>query len=155
MLIDLATAKLHLRVDGSADDTMIGVYIDAAESAAARFLNRYIYANSTDRTTARDAVPAALALATLDYEAAIDAVDAMTPGADADMARLAAEEAYTEAKTDARMTYQGVVLNAQIKAAILLTVGHLFENREDSIVGVSAAALPMGCDYLLQPFRAY
>lgn len=155
MLIDLATAKLHLRVDGTADDTMIALYIGAAESAAAQFLNRNIYADSSARTTARDAIPAALAIATLDYEAEIDAVEAMTVGADSYMARLAADESYTEAKTAARMTYQGIVINDQIKAAILLTIGHLFENREDSIVGVSAIALPMGCDYLLQPFRAY
>lgn len=42
---------------------------------------------------------------------------------------------------------------APIKAAILLIVGHLYENREASTVGVSAELLPMAVDALLAPYR--
>ena len=44
MLLDLATAKLHLRVDDSAEDALIGVYVLAAEEFAMQFLGRTIYA---------------------------------------------------------------------------------------------------------------
>ena len=44
MLLDLATVKLHLRVDGSAEDALIGLYVTAAEEFAMQFLGRTIYA---------------------------------------------------------------------------------------------------------------
>ena len=44
MLLDLATAKLHLRVDDSAEDALIGLYVTAAEEFAMQFLGRTIYA---------------------------------------------------------------------------------------------------------------
>ena len=47
------------------------------------------------------------------------------------------------------------MVNDQIKAAVLLTVGHLYANREDVVAGASVAALPNGAEYLLQPFKVY
>ena len=44
MLLDLATVKLHLRVDDSAEDALIGLYVTAAEESAMQFLGRTIYA---------------------------------------------------------------------------------------------------------------
>lgn len=46
-----------------------------------------------------------------------------------------------------------ILLNASIKAACLLILGHLFANREDVAVGVSVAELPMGSRALLMPYR--
>lgn len=40
-----------------------------------------------------------------------------------------------------------------IKSAILLIVGHLYENREDVVVGAPAASLPKSSEYLVAPFR--
>jgi uncharacterized phiE125 gp8 family phage protein len=42
---------------------------------------------------------------------------------------------------------------AAIRAAILLLVGHWYENREASVVGVSVAELPLAVDRLLNPYR--
>lgn len=42
---------------------------------------------------------------------------------------------------------------ASIRAAMLLMIGHLYENREESIAGVSITAIPMGAEALLSPFR--
>ena len=44
MLLDLAPVKLHLRVDDSAEDALIGLYVTAAEEFAMQFLGRTIYA---------------------------------------------------------------------------------------------------------------
>ena len=44
MLLDLATVKLHLRVDDSAEDALIGLYVTAAEEFSMQFLGRTIYA---------------------------------------------------------------------------------------------------------------
>lgn len=40
-----------------------------------------------------------------------------------------------------------------IKQAILMMVGHFYENRESVAVGVSVAEMPMGVDALLWPYR--
>lgn len=47
----------------------------------------------------------------------------------------------------------GMVASGSIKAAILLTCGHLFANRESVVVGYQAATLPMGAHDLLRPHR--
>lgn len=46
-----------------------------------------------------------------------------------------------------------MVVTDAIRAAILLTAGHLYANREDVVVGVSAAQLPSGAKSLLYPKR--
>ena len=50
-IVTLAEAKLHLRVDGAEEDTLIQSYIDAAESAAAQYLNRALYETSVGTDT--------------------------------------------------------------------------------------------------------
>lgn len=49
MLLDLATIKLHLRVDGTDEDALIGVYALAAEESAMQFLGRTVYADATEQ----------------------------------------------------------------------------------------------------------
>ena len=51
------------------------------------------------------------------------------------------------------MAVTGMVPNYAVKAAILLICGHLFENRENVVAGVSLQALPMGAHDLLRPHR--
>lgn len=105
-LVDLPTAKLHLRVDDAGEDTLITLYIDAAEASVVEFLNRNVYSD----------------------QAALDLAAEMPPA-------------------------EPMVVNAAIKAAILLLVGHLFANREEAAVGLSVAALPVNSRLLLQPYR--
>ena len=51
MLLDLATVKLHLRIDDSAEDALIGLYATAAEEFAMQFLGRTIYATTLAQGT--------------------------------------------------------------------------------------------------------
>lgn len=46
-----------------------------------------------------------------------------------------------------------IVVNDAIRAAILLILGHLYANREDSVIGTIASDLPMGSRSLLAPHR--
>jgi len=46
-----------------------------------------------------------------------------------------------------------IVINDSIRAAILLTVGHLYSNREENITGTIVAELKMGVQHLLTPYR--
>ncbi len=154
--VTLAEAKLHLRgVDGTEEDALIGLYINAAEQAAVKAMDRGVYADGTALQTAMTAAPAALTAATVAKEAAVAAAEAITDSTEKVAALQAAETAYMRALVGYRQVFDGILVNDQIKAAVLLTVGHLYANREDVVVGASVAALPNGADCLLQPFKVY
>lgn len=153
--VQLAEAKIHLRVDGNDEDALIGLYINAAEQAAIKALDRGVYADNTALQAAMTAAPAALTAATAAKEAAVTAAQAMTDANEQAAALQAAETAYMRALVAYRQVFDGIVVNDQIMAAVLLTVGHLYAQREDVVVGASVAALPNGADYLLQPFKVY
>lgn len=153
MLIDLPTAKLHLGVDDTDEDAILALYIGAAELAAMNFLNRKVYVDQTTLTAAITAAPAALTAATAIYDAAIAAAGLMTNVIEQDAAYVAAETAYRAAQTLACETFAGMVVNDAIKAAILLTLGHLHANRESVNVGNITSEIPRGVDSLLYPYR--
>ena len=153
--VTLAEAKLHLRVDGTDEDALIGLYINAAEQAAVKALDRGVYADNTALQTAMAAAPAALTAATAAKEAAVTAAEALTDADEKAAALQAAENAYLRAKVAYRQACDGIVVNDQIKAAVLLIVGHLYANREDVVVGAAVSALPNGADHLLQPYKVY
>lgn len=153
--VQLSEAKLHLRVDGTDEDALIGLYINAAEQAAIKAMDRGVYADGTALQTARTDAPAALTAATAEKDAAVVKAEAMTDANEKAAALQVAEAAYLRALVAYRQVFDGIVVNDQIKAAVLLTVGHLYSNREDSVVGASVAALPNGADYLLQPYKVY
>ena len=153
--VTLPEAKLHLRVDSIDEDALIGLYINAAEQSAVSLLDRGVYADGTALGVAKAAAPAELAAATATYTAAIAAAQALTDATEQAAATQAAEYAYLRAQVAYRQAMDGVVVNDQIKAAVLLTVGSLYAQREDVVVGASVAALPNGADYLLQPFKVY
>lgn len=48
---------------------------------------------------------------------------------------------------------QPLIATPAVVAAVLLILGHLWENREDSVIGIVAADLPSGSKYLLAPYR--
>lgn len=45
------------------------------------------------------------------------------------------------------------MLPEAIRRAILLIVGHLYENREQTVIGTIVSELPMGVLFMLQPYR--
>ena len=153
--VTLAEAKLHLRVDGTDEDALIGVYIAAAEQSAVSLLDRGVYADGTALGVARAAAPAELTAATVTYTAAIAAAQALADATEQAAATQAADSDYLRAQVAYRQAMDGIVVNNAIKSAVLLIVGHLYANREDVVVGASVAALPNGADYLLQPFKVY
>lgn len=155
MLIDLPTAKLQASIDDSADDALVTIYIGAAERFAVEYMQRNIYADQSALNTAIAAAPVALAAATTAYETAIAAADAMPDGVAKEMAIFSANDAYSNALKVARLTHQGIVLDDNIRVAMLLTIAHLYQNREETVVGVSVAPLPMGAKSFLDLYRAY
>lgn len=154
--VTLAEAKLHLRAtEGTDEDALIGLYINAAEQAAIKAMDRGVYADNTALQAAMTAAPAALTAATAAKEAAVAAAEALTNADEQAAALQVAETAYMRALAAYRQAFDGIVVNDQIKAAVLLTVGHLYAHREDAVVGASVSALPNGADHLLQPYKVY
>lgn len=150
-IVTLETAKEHLRVVSMDEDARIQGYLDAAELAAVGFLNRYLYANEAALLAAKSSVN--LASATASYEAAMDTAAGFTNGVERNFWEDMAQRDYAEAQRNAVRTYRGLVINAQVTSAILLTLGHLFENRESEIVGGSFSQAATGATELLMPFR--
>lgn len=48
-----------------------------------------------------------------------------------------------------------MVTNKAVQAAVLMTLGHLYANREQVAVGVSVAEMPFGPRSLLRPHRIF
>lgn len=155
MLTTLENAKLHLRVDGTDEDALIGLYINAAEQSAVSLLDRGVYVDGTALGAAKAAAPGGLESASAAYDAAIEAAQAMTDDALQAAATQAAEDAYLRAQVAYRQTMDGMVVNDAIKSSVLLIVGHLYAHREDVVAGVSVAKLPNGAEWLLAPYKVY
>lgn len=153
-LVALADAKLHLRVDGSDEDALIGLYLNAAEQSAVGALDRAVYPDGAALQAAKAAAPGQLATATVAYTAAIAAAEAMADQYEQSLAIDAAERAYARARIAYRQALDGIAVTDTIRAAVLLITGHLYANREDVIAG-SVSAMPNGADYLLQPYKVY
>lgn len=153
-LVTLAEALLHLRAESGAEDTLIQALLNAAELSTVAWLNRRVYADSGSLAAAVGAAPAALTAATAAYAAAFAAAELIDDETESDIALTAAERAYAAAQTVAKQTNAGLVMNDAIKAAILLTVGHLYANRE-ATGSQNVVELPMGVQWLLQPLKAY
>ncbi len=151
-LLTLATAKAHLRADSDDEDALIQLWLTAAEVAAMEYLNRNVYVDGTALTAAKAAVAGSLSAATSAYDAAVQAANLLPSLVERNIALHSAEQAYLAAQNSARETYNGIVINDLISAAILLIVGHLYENRQEAQPG-TVTQIPMGAHHLLQPFR--
>jgi hypothetical protein len=147
----LTTAKLHLKVETSADDTLIQIFINAAEKCVSEYLDRNVYADSSALSTAISGAYSTLAAATVAYDAAIAAADLLTDDTEIALAKDAAQYTYDTACNTYRRTMQGIVINDAISSAILLVIGDLYENR--SAKADRALHDNNAVCYLLTPFR--
>jgi len=155
MLLTLAEVKAHCGVDGNDHDTVLTIYTDAAEASAVEFIDRNVYADSTALTTAQSGAFALMTAATATHNAATTTAQALADEVERDAAQAVADRAYDRAREAYRRTMAGIVINGRFKAGVLLTVGHLFKNRESTISGTIIADIPFGVEYILQPLREY
>ncbi|MET0332555.1 MAG: head-tail connector protein [Dyella sp.] len=154
-LTDISIAAAHVRAD-SDDTTQLQIYLDAAEDAAWQYLGRLVVKDSDALIAAITASSSDLAAANAAYGNAIALASAMPPGITRDAAFTKANAELSVAKSSALEACTGIVINPSITAAILLTTGHLYANRENVMAGTTAAAiaLPFGAQSLLMPYRA-
>lgn len=175
--VSLTEAKAHLRVDFDDDDTLIASLIDAATAHVDGWtgvLGRALVTQTWRQDFSRFALCLHLPLAPASSLTSITYYDAenvqQTLSADIYQLLTDARGPFVSLKPDqiwpgsydredaVSVTYvagygDADAVPAPIRAAILLIIGHLYENREASTLGVTAELLPMAVDALLVPFR--
>ncbi|MDO8777081.1 MAG: head-tail connector protein [Burkholderiaceae bacterium] len=155
MFITPEIASAHLRLAAEDVGADITLKADAAEQAAISYLDRAVYADQAQLEAAVALVPAALAAAKAAYVAADAAADLMADSDERLTEKTHALNVYINAKFAATRIRRGIVINAAILSAMLLILGDLWENREDTAVGVSITPVPNGAHRLLDAYRHY
>jgi len=174
--ITRAEAKLHLRVDPdlTTDDSLIDALIKAARSSAENFTRRqFITATFELRFDIfpnvifplRPPLQSVTEIRYIDTDGNPQVLDPQLFQVDifSTVGRILPVESESFPDTDEVVSAVTVEYKAgfglavsvpdDIKAAMLLTIGHLYEHREDVLVGVTASQLPTGTKDLLFPYR--
>lgn len=181
--VSLSEAKAHLRVDHTADDTLISLYIAAARNDCEEWTARAFVTQTWELVLDEFPVDEILlprpplqsvtsikyddtdgmeqTLATTEYD--VDTVS--QPGWVVPVTTGWPASTF-QGINSVRIRYVAGYLNADspadltsnipqsIKSAILLQLGRLYESREDVIVGTIANKLPIGAaEYLLRQYR--
>lgn len=150
-VISITRALAHLRVDEDIDND-IASKLDSAERIAQEYLNRNFYLDSAELIAAKEKVPLVLGEAKTQYDQ--DIAFAKSLGGDLiDSFSHTAELNYATAVRAAKMISLGILVNPSIEIAVLLILGDLYENREDTAAGGSFSNLPKGAEWHLNPFR--
>jgi hypothetical protein len=149
-LVDLPTAKLHLRVTHDEEDALLAAFLPTAEEQVSAFLNRNVYAAQSDLEAAQAAAPAALTTARAALDTVTTAALELASAQERDATTAAALAAFRDAVDGYERVMRGMLVTESVRTAILLITASLWEHRgdEDVIVGVPAAARS-----ILWPFR--
>ena len=180
--VSLTEAKLHLRVTSTADDTLITSIIKVARQHCEAITNRalasatfelviddfskdkivlpmapvesitsikYRDCNSIDTTLASteyifyNSEPAVIIP---DYGISFPSFTPYPTGA----IKIRFVAGYKTTGTDASL-----LIPEAIKQAILLLIGHFYENREEYVIGQTISKIPLAAEALLYPYRIW
>lgn len=144
-IVSIETALHHLRAD--ADDSVdVQHKLDAAQEIAEQFIGRRIYASYPDVLVAANT-------ALTDMEALMAERKSVEGSALEPSLKAMQLDQLSSQWYDMQMMARGIATNKAIEIAILLILGTLYEHREDVVVGVSVAELPLAAEQRLQPYR--
>lgn len=152
-ILTTSEALAHCRLEADYPAEQILPYMLAAEDFVVAYLNRAVYVDQDALDTAQASLAETVGTAYDAYLSAIEAAEAQENAGQREIMCALAKEKYMTAKRKANRAMLGVVVNPTIRAAMLLTLGNLFVNRETDVVGVSVAKLPSGVPELLRPYR--
>ncbi|WP_117310040.1 head-tail connector protein [Stenotrophomonas sp. G4] len=152
-IVSLAQARSHVRVEADYPAEQLQGAISGSQDAAQAYLNRRIYEDANALALARSGYPTAVKAAALARDQALADAVFIEDGNERTATIRLSEIAYREAIAEAEACIHGVVANPSIFSAILLTLGHLYANRTDVVVGAQAVELPNGAKSLLRPYR--
>ncbi len=174
-ILTTAEAKKHLKVDTTADDDYIDNLISAATESAQIFTNRY-FINSTiiqygdtwsdiatlfkspvssvDEITYYDSDNSLETLATSVYLTDVNHQPARI-GLKPNQSFPSLADRISAVIVEYTVGYGSSAANVPegIKESVLLTVGNLYENRQEVVVGRIATELPKSAQYLLEQYK--
>jgi hypothetical protein len=153
MLIKLTEAFDHLRLPSDYPPSQVLPYLLAAEAASQNFCQRNFYASEADLTAAHAAHPVKVREAHEAYAAAVLAANDIEDMTEQAAAITLACRVRDVALQSCNQVLWGMVAPDDVKAAILLQLDHLFENRSENITGSIVTELKMGASSLLWPYR--
>jgi len=172
--ITLAEAKAHLRVDDVASDALITSLIVAARNHAEKYLRRALVTQTIDvrydyfkkaMYIPRPNLQSVTYLKYIDTDGAEQTLDASLYTVDIYSVPARVVPIYGEVWPNARYQINAITMRIicgygaaaavpdAIKQAMYLHIGHMFENREASMVGATIAEVPMGYDSLMATYR--
>lgn len=144
-IISIDVALYHLRADTD-DSVDIQHKLDGAQEMAEQFMGRRIYTSDIELDAAIDASAIEMdALASL-------RIGALSGDINSHVVKTKLERIDSQ-MYEKLMIARGIVTNPGIEVAILLTLGTLYEHREDVVIGTSIVRLPQAAEYRLQPYR--
>lgn len=156
--VSLAETKLHLRVDGTSEDTLIGAKISAARELVEGFLGRALLAQTWRLSLDRTPSVLTLPLPPLRQVISVTLDGVLIPAAeyqvDVHGGRIIPLRAWSSPRLPGGLVVEYVAgygalmsdVPSGLREVILQTVGHLYENRE-------AQGLPEGVKQLLRSWR--
>ena len=142
-VVSIEHAMEHLYAD-PADQAQVERKLASAIETAEQFIGRRIYSTVEELNAARVA-----AAAQLSSVVKITGVPIPTP--EGEVLQLI-EESNQAAKYELTMQIRGIVVNPALEIGILLILGDLYANRENT-TDKTANELPMGAKHHLQPYR--
>lgn len=173
--VTLTEAKSHLRISGYDNHAELAIFIASAREHTERLLNRALITQTIDLYL--DAFPEKIELPLSPVQSVTSINYTDVDGATQLLASsgytvtVAAEPAYIipsygNSWPDSRAVPEAVVVRYvagygaaetdvpdSIRSAILLLVGHLYENRENSLSGTIITDIPFGYSSLVAPHR--
>lgn len=173
--VSIEEAKAHLRLDHNYEDVWLMTAIAAAREDAETFTGRALAEQTLelrlDRWPAVDELwlprPPVTAVSWVKYTNELGAQSTLAAetylvdaGPQAARLRLRVGQAWPGVVLQAgglvvRYTAGYPVVPARVKQAILMMVGHLYENREATLVGTIVATMPFSVERLLYPLRVF
>lgn len=151
LLVDVPSAKVHLRVAGGAeDDAKVGDFLETAQEQAQLYLGRNVYATQEDLDAAIAAAPATLSAARAAYEEGLGAAQLLDDPVEYMTQERAVLARYWRARDTVDRVHRGILITAPVRTAILLTAANLWEHRGDE-AGIQD--LPEAAMGFLRPLR--